>query len=271
MDNVFILQVLLSAVVGGFFVAFQTWLAERLPQRIAGIAISIPSTVAVALFFMAITTSPEAVAAVAPVIPIGLGAGLMFSVAYIYIANALPLSKAKVVTFSILGAIFMWLLVAAPFAYFEVTNIVFTLSVYATLILLSHYLLSVRPGIQTEPIFIRYTNREKLIRSLIGGTVIGLIVLMTKFLGPFWGGIFSTLPAVYLSTLSIIHWRHGSRFLFHVAKSLPVANPVFAIYVFVVAYTYPVIGIVAGTIVAYMLCALYPLALMRLLPQSKVQ
>lgn len=269
MDSIFLTQLVVSVLVGGLFVAFQTWLAEKVPQRIAGLVISIPSTVAVALIFMAITVSPEAVASIVPVIPVSLGGGLIFCTAYIYLANMLALEKKRLIALAVICGAFAWFLITAPFAYFQTTNLFVTLGVYVFLLCITHYLLSIRPGIRTKPIQIHYTNKEKILRSLIGGFVIGLIILATKFLGPFWGGIASVFPAVYLSTLLILHWRHGAQFLFHVAKALPIANPVFVIYVFVVAYTYPALGIIVGTVIAYAVSLLYPLILMYVLPNIK--
>jgi uncharacterized membrane protein (GlpM family) len=117
--TLFFIQLATSIIVGGGFIAVQSILAERVPQKIAGIVLSIPSTVAVALFFIGLTTSPEAVAKAIPVIPIAFGCGLIFCTVYIYIANNLNFSRLTTMCISTLGATLVWLILAAPLARFE--------------------------------------------------------------------------------------------------------------------------------------------------------
>jgi hypothetical protein len=110
---------------------------------------------------------------------------------------------------------------------------------------------------------------EKITRATLAGMIVGFIVIIAKLFGPFWGVVFGTFPAVYLSTLLIMHFRHGKQFLFHIAKALPIASPVFLIYALTVEYTYPQIGIFAGTLVAYAVCSIYPITLSYLIQKKK--
>lgn len=261
MNQLFILQLAVSIFVGGFFVSIQTLLAERAPQNIAGILLSVPSTLAIGLIFIAITISPTEVAAVATVIPASFGITLAFNTVYVYLANSLRFKQTATIFVSATGAILVWLFLATPLAYFEIDNMIFSLCVYAFLVVVSHYFLAIKPNIETNPINIRYTTAQKIMRAVFGGLIIGLIVFLAKFFGPFWGAIFSAFPAVYLSMLLIVHHQHGKSFLFHITKALPVASPIFVIYTFVIQYSYPSIGVVLGTLAAFAISALYPIVL----------
>lgn len=251
MTQIFIIQLIASVIIGGLFVAIQSLLAERAPQRVAGILLSIPSTLAIGLIFIALSISSSAVAGVVAVIPASFGVTLVFIVAYVYLANVLRFRKMAAIIVSTIGAILTWLLLAVPFAYFQINNLALSLSVYAILVLVSHYFLAIRPTIETKSIHIRYTVTQKIMRAVIGGAIIGLIVFLSKSLGPFWGAVFTAFPAVYLSTLLIVHYQHGKNFLFHIARALPIASPIFIIYALVAQYTYPRIGIGWGTVAAY--------------------
>lgn len=261
MEQLFIIQLITSIFIGGLFVSLLTIIAERLPQRAAGVVLSIPSTIVLGLFFIALTTSPSVVTTIAPSMPISMGATIIFCIIYVYLANNIPLSRITSMVVSTLGAIFIWLLFAIPIVHFKVSHFLFSLPAFVLLAAIGHYLLYTKPKIKTEPIRIIYTLHQKIIRAIAGGLIIGLIVFMAKFLGPFWGGVFSTFPAVYLSTLLIIHYYHDKKFLFHITKTIPVSSFGFIIYLLVVQYTYPRIGIIIGTIYALIISLIYLISL----------
>lgn len=259
MERVFVTQLILSVIIGGIFVALQSLIAEKVSQKLAGIVLSVPSTLAIALYFMGLTVSPSSVAKIMPVIPISFGIGLLFCCAYVYVANKINAGSVFALLLSTVAATVTWLTLAVPLAVFEFDNLALSFFGYAALILLSHYLLSTRPNMKTRAASVRYTTVQKLIRASVGGCIIGFIIVLAKYLGPFWGGIFSSFPAVYLSTLLIIHRSQGPRFLFHITKALPVASPVFIIYALVVGFAYPTVGLNIGTALAFLVSMAYPL------------
>jgi len=52
MNKLFIIQLIISFIVGGGFVALLTIVAEKVNQRIAGIILTFPITAGLALFFL---------------------------------------------------------------------------------------------------------------------------------------------------------------------------------------------------------------------------
>lgn len=259
MSITFKLQLLASVIVGGIFVALQTLIAERVPQNISGILLSIPSTLVIALFFIGWTLSVQTVSNIVPVIPLSFGIGLIFVCVYTCTANILKFGRAVQLIVSTTIATFVWIILAFPLAYIQITSTSLSLFLYFCLLIISHYFLAVRPNVNTVPLVYKYTIVQKLIRSMTGGLIIGIIILLANTLGPVWGGIVSGFPAVFLSALLIVHWQHGPEFLFHITKALPLGSPIFPLYAIIVQYSYPRFGIELGTLIALMLSLLYPL------------
>jgi len=78
----FLLQLLISFFVGGFFIALQTIVAERVSEKMRGIVLTIPSTIALGLFFIGVFESPENASAAAEFATAALAGPYVFMVAY---------------------------------------------------------------------------------------------------------------------------------------------------------------------------------------------
>lgn len=62
-DKLFLIQVVTSFIVGGVFIAILGFIAERSSPKVAGIVLSLPSTMAISFFFIGWTLSPSKIAA----------------------------------------------------------------------------------------------------------------------------------------------------------------------------------------------------------------
>jgi len=78
MDPLFWIQTLTAFVVGGLAIASISLIAERVPRAIAGVVISMPSTMVVGLFFIGLVNSPEAVSANMNSVPITLTGAVIY-------------------------------------------------------------------------------------------------------------------------------------------------------------------------------------------------
>ena len=58
MKNLFLIQLIISFVVGGLFIALLTLVAERVSLKWRGAVLSLPSTVVISFFFIGLTKSP---------------------------------------------------------------------------------------------------------------------------------------------------------------------------------------------------------------------
>jgi hypothetical protein len=87
--------------------------------------------------------------------------------------------------------------------------------------------------------------------------VVAGAVIAANSLGPVWGGLSSTFPAVYLSTMFLITKSRGPEFARATGKMMLASAPNLIIYSLAVNITYPILGIIAGTIVSYSCAAAF--------------
>ena len=86
---------------------------------------------------------------------------------------------------------------------------------------------------------------------IFAGGVVATSVIVAHSAGPYWAGLFSTFPAVMMSTLVILSRAQSPAFAGGVAKVLVLSSANILAFAFVAAATYPRIGLAAGTLVAY--------------------
>jgi hypothetical protein len=249
-DHIFIIQLISSFAVGGLLVAFMSLAAERVSSKTAGVILSLPSTLAISLFFIGLTRGETALADVLPVLPLSLGAAVLFVAVYANIAQKIKDTTVSILV-SLTGAIFIWLVIGIPLALFKFDNLFFSITGYIILVIISHLMLYFKKG--GPQVIFKYSINQKLFRIIMAGSIIALVVFLTKQLGTVWGGVFSVFPAAYLSSLVIFHKARGSLFLFSATKTLPLTSPIFIIYAVAAKYFFPVLGILAGTFISYLL------------------
>lgn len=261
MGTPFLIQLIVSFLVGGAATAILSILAERSSARVAGFLLSLPTTVAIGIFFIGWTLSPQAVVEAVPVMPLSLGIDMAFTPVYVAVAT-LPIRKTFSVTLATCTAIAFWMALALPIAIYQVTDLTTSLLGYAVLTTAAHVTLRhMAPATERTETVVRYTTSQKLFRALLSGSLISLIVYLSKTLGPVWGGVFSMFPAANISAMTIIHWRRGPTVLARVCRMIPLGSPTFLVYAFLTMVTYPTLGIVTGTIVSYLITAAFLLVL----------
>ncbi len=253
MDPLFAIQLITSFVIGGVFIALLSLLAERASEKVAGLIISLPATIALGFFFIGWTLSPQAVADIAPMIPLMEGVVMMFTVAYLYLSKVFS-KKLPSITLSVAGSLIVWFVLAVPLAIFEFSNLFLSLAGYVILAALAYYLITMRPNKKSFHKPLKYTLVQKIWRAVFAGSIITLAVFLSKVSGPFWGGLFTAFPAVFISSLTIVHWHYDSAFLFKVWKNSPLGSLIFTIYPLVSIYTFPAFGIWGGTLTSYLVC-----------------
>lgn len=232
------------------FVAFLTFWAERSSARVAGIIISLPSTLAIGYLFMSLTISPEVVAEVAPMVPMGAGILMLFTITYLYMSK-IPLKKPYSIALCTVSSLFVWFLLALPMAVYKFDKIWISIFVYLVLLAVGFHFLTIRVRLKAHHKPLVYTVWEKVFRSVFAGGIIALIVVLSKSLGPFWGGVFTVFPAVFLSSLIVFHYRYDSDFLFKVWKNSPMGSLVFVSFAIASIYTFPAFGAFGGLVGSY--------------------
>lgn len=242
---IFFIQLLISFLVGGIFIALQTLFGERVHGFWRGAILTIPSTLALGLLFVGITKTPLDTVEAARIVPAALGPD------YLYVAVFAALSSFGLIT-SMLGGLLVWGLGAYFILQFPPETFFVSVFYYGLpMILIGYFIvrkLHQAPHLKPFPI----TPAQIFIRSFIGGAIISLIVIFSKTFGNIWGGLFSAFPAAFTSTFIIYHHWQGSHVIPAVAKSLFFPGSIgFIIYAWIAAFAFPLWGIWLGTFAAY--------------------
>lgn len=247
----FALQLVVSFLVGGLAVAFQTLIGERVPLRWRGPVLTIPSTLGLALFFVGFTKGAVAGQEAAMIVPAALGAEYLFVMSFTFCIRyglivALPVSG-----FVILAA-GTFILLSPP------TTLFSSVFLYGLpVIILASFitgLLPRSPNLSPVPINARYV----VMRSLLGGTILVTVILLSRLLGNTWGGLFAAFPAVFLSTFLIYYFAHGRDVIPSVASSMFFPGSLgLMLYAVVTLWSFPLFGIWIGTLLSYLAVACF--------------
>jgi hypothetical protein len=245
MDS-FTLKLALGFLVGGAWVITATIIAERAGTKAGGVIAGLPSAVVVTLFFIGWTQSPQAAADATTLIPASAGVAGFFNVAY---AALYP----KGFRIALPVALAVWFLFALGLVLTAVETHAASLVTFTLFYLTSVYILEKRLSIPSKgrrPT--RYTFGLLLFRGCLGGGIVVFAVTMARISGPLVGGLFSVFPTIMLSTMIINHLTHGPEFATAFVKAITFSGPVnSAVYGLAVRYTYPDLGIVQGSLIAF--------------------
>ena len=241
----FTIQVFISFFVGGLFIALQTFFGERVPLRWRGVVLTIPTTLALGLFFIGLTKTPVDVAQAVTIIPAALGPDYLFVLSFAFFSQ-FNLMAGFVASFSV------WIVSSGLLLYFPPVDLITSILFYGAPSVLIAYLLVSQLQQTTTIIPVPMTWKRITVRSLIGGSVVALIVILSKTLGNNWGGLFSTFPAAFSATFLIYYFVHGKKIIPSVAKSLFFPGAIgFTLYAVIAGLTIPKFGIWAGTLISY--------------------
>lgn len=241
----FALQLITSFLIGGIFIALQTLFGERSHGYWRAVILTIPSTLALGLLFVGLTKTPLDGVEAAIVVPAALGPD------YLYVAIFAALSSFGLFL-STLAGLTVWAIGAYSLIQFPPATFFSSVFFYGLpMILAGYFIVRKLPQIHELKPF-PMTAAQIAIRSLIGGTIIALIVILSKTWGNIWGGLFSAFPAAFTSTFIIYYHWQGARVIPAVAKSLFFPGSIgFIIYAWIAAATFPLWGIWLGTLAAY--------------------
>ncbi len=249
--NIFIFRAIISFIVGGLFISLQTLLAERVPLRWRGIVLTIPSTLAMGLFFIGLTKGPTEVA---PVAVISVAA--TFTCVYIF-ALAFAFFSRWGAFIAMAAAFVFWALSAAFLLIFPPQSFGIALLIGIPVFIIVYYLANKLPHF-THITPVPFTAKHIILRALFAGLVVVTTVVSARTLGNVWGGLFSTFPAVFSTTLLIYYFAHGKDIIPAVVKSFFFPGAIcFALYAITASISFPRFGIWIGTLISYLVVAVF--------------
>lgn len=210
MVDPFLVQLALSFLVGGLWVALATLMAERWGARLGGILSGLPSTVVVAFLFIALTQGARQAYLATEAFP------LTFSFNAIAVAAYLALAGYGAAV-GLAGFVLAWLALQASFI--VVARAGYPIGIAPSLIAWLMVLIT------TTAIFRRFfpfpfakgSAHEHTLAQLAGraafcGFVISGAVLAARISGPLAGSVVAAFPAVFVTTLAITARAEGIAF-----------------------------------------------------------
>ena len=254
MRILFYIQLITSFIAGGVFIAFLTFIAEKVDTKVSGIILALPSTAALGFFFLGWSLSPEVVANIIPSSFIPLGLSVIFVAVYIYLADFIAgalNSKMLQIIFCTFISLLFWFTLVLPVVLYEINNLVIGLISYGFLITVTHWLLH-RKNFK-KPVSKKYSFNQKLGRSIFAGFMIAIVVFLGKTLGPIWGSVFAVFPAAFLSSLMILHKYYNPENLFSTFQKIALGSLTLLVYLLTVMIIFPFAGFILGTALAYIM------------------
>ena len=248
--KIFLIQLMLTFLIGSCWIYFTVLAGLRLGSKTGGFIGGLPSTALLSYLFIGFTQSHETAASSSTVFPLAMALTSLFLVVFASISRKgfLP---------ALLGGIVTWFLISAFIVFFRWENFLINLLIYAMVSLFSFLMLekylkikSVSNGKTKDP------EKHLAIRSVFGGIIVILAVLVAKKGGPVLGGLFSAFPAMFISTLTISYKAHGIEFSRAMTKPLLVTGMItIAVYAIALRNFYPATGLYAGTLIAVCISA----------------
>jgi hypothetical protein len=251
MDTPFLGRVLFSFFIAGSWIAFATLLAERLGSKLGGLITNLPSNILISLIFIALTQGTLFVKQAVPGIPVGMLIDTLFLLVFIILLKYSLL-------LSIIGSLFTWFTLAILSAIINYHWLIPNLVAYVLVTVLSFIMLEKFSKIPSRSRSSkRYSWQQILIRAIFAGGVVASVVLISKFFDPYTVGIFSTFPAVLLSTMVILTINQSREFARATGKVLVLSSTNIVVYGLGVYWSYPRWGIFLGTIVSFLLAVIW--------------
>jgi len=253
--SAFALRVAASFVVAGTWIGAATVVAERYGSRIGGLVGNLPSTIVVSFIFITLTQDLAYTTRVAQAVPVGMTIDTGFMLLFVLGAR---INLAVAIAASLAGWFAMALaanrlgLPAWP------VGGLLCLGACTLVFLVMEKGLKLRTRTARQ---VTYTLPQMLARIAFAGTVVAVSVIVARFSGPYWTGLFSTFPAVMLSTLVILYLTQGRAFASATAKILTISAPNILVFAFVASTVFPRVGLAAGLLAGYTAAALFIVAL----------
>ena len=250
LDQTFLIKLVLSFLVGSLWVTTVTVIAERFGSKIGGFIGGLPSTIVIALLFIGLSQSTGAASQAAVMIPLVMGVNGGFIMIYLVLVRR-GLIKALGV------GLFFWFIVNGLIVWANLDNLWFSIIGWLTMLGVSYYITEYVMTITSKGGFrVPYTLPQMLARGVVSGFIISMAVLVSRLAGPVMGGIFSTFPVIFMSTLFITHRTGGAEFSRAVAKTLMLSGMInVGVYAITAHFAYQYFDLLSGTLLTILVSA----------------
>jgi len=251
MNTLFIIKIISSFVIAGTWIALATFIAEKMGSKIGGLITNLPSNILISFLFIAIVQDITFVADAIPAVTIGMTIDTLFLFAFIILLRWGLLVSTFI-------SLIIWFLLALIAANQNFSNLEINLLIYVTVTTLSFLILEKYfsfPAVNKS--YKKYSIGQIIIRAVFAGGIVASIVIISKFFSPYVVGIVSTFPAVLLTSMIILTMNQNKEFAQATGKVLILSSSNIVIYSLAVYFTFPGFGMVAGTMISFIIALLW--------------
>ncbi|HEY8108839.1 MAG TPA: DUF3147 family protein [Patescibacteria group bacterium] len=242
------LKALLSFVTGGFYVALMTFIAEKFGSKVGGVLLALPSTALVGLAFIGLTLGSSGITEAASVMPAPIGVSMLFVSMFVIFYRFGGLIPAY------LASVICWFAMTIVLVHWDMP---FILSVLLGLLFAGVSVSYLRKKSHRKLPPLHFSRTVFVTRTLFAGAFVGIAVLFASLLGPIWGGLFSSFPAVFSATLLILTRSHGIEFMASTGKAMVLGGLANLLFVIAVYGLVPLSGPILGITLAYLAALLF--------------
>ena len=237
-------QVIIPFILSALVVVLVTVIAEKFGTKVGGIFGTLPSTLVIALIFIAVNEGPRFASDAAAVVPAELGINVVFLLVFaLLVHRSVPF--AFITTFAIWGAL------SSSLVFFNMDSIFVSVIIYFIAVVGAFFFFFFLKNTPSSlMVKVHYTAIKISFIFILAGIFIALAVSLSN-VGSIISGIFSVFPAILSSTMIISVREHGPDFAAGMAKSMLLGLSSVVTYATLVHFLYPVYGIMVGTVVAY--------------------
>lgn len=245
MDQAFLFKVFLSMVIGGAWVVGSTVIVDKFGTKLGGLIAGLPSTVVVALYFIGLSQGTQTAVQSTTVIPLAFAVNGPFMLVYAFLSK-------RGLWQSMPAALGAWFVLSYLIIAFRIHNFIIGLAICISVLITCIYIFERKfSAVSSSGQKTVYKKTQLFIRALFAGLIIGAAVFASRFFSPTVGGVLASFPAVFVSTLLILHLSRGAEIAVGLAKSLLVSGFINVItYIIAVHYLYNNLGVNQGTLLA---------------------
>ncbi len=251
MSSLFIQQLLLSVVVAGIWISAATLVSEKVGSKLGGMISNLPSTILVSLLFVGLTQTPEFATEATITVPLGMTLSTLFLFSYVALVP-------RGTGIALAGGLLVWLILALFSSFFQETSRITWTIIYFCVAISTYYLAEKKLKIPSlGKTGKKYSLVQVLFRALFAGSVVGTAVFVAQTGSAFWTGLFSSFPAVMLSSMVILTLSAGPGFARALGKIMLLASTNIVIYAYFAGLFFPVMGLTWGTIFSFLIATFW--------------
>ncbi|MFH1101468.1 MAG: DUF3147 family protein [Methanobacteriota archaeon] len=239
-----LIQSVISFILSAVIVILVTIIAERYGTKTGGIIGTLPSTLPIALIFIGLNQGDHFAAQVATVVPAEMGINLVFLFIFALLAS-------RSLILAIAGSFTIWTVLSLGLYFLNTNLLIVSLIIFIIALLTTFITMEYKKKIpSTSQVQVHYTPLKILLRGLLAGIVIAIAVSLSQ-IDAILSGMISVFPVIFFSTMLISVREHGPGFAASLAKTMILGSITVVTYAILCSILYPCIGLLWGTITAF--------------------